>query len=274
MGRKRVTQLLPFLLPLRKSQRCFCFYAKMKLDCNRYAKTVQQRELPFCMYESDTRLLNDSTGFDMQYQRNKVFNLHLAAEPVHMVLIRPRETFSFWQLVRKADRKSYREGLAVVNGELGTVQGGGLCHLSNFLFWLFLHTPLAILERHAHKTKDFPSPDPDEPDGVDATVSEGWSDLKVQNQTDMTFQIVLCFDESHLHGRILTSRDTGVRYGILNREKRFLKRDDHVFEKVTVVRQEFDAKTGQVLSERPLYTNECMIGYPMEQKPCFTHAEE
>ena len=65
-------------------------------------------------------------------------NLKLAAAPIHRVLIRPGETFSFWMLVRGADRKQrYLDGLNLENGRIVGSYGGGLCQLSNLLFWLF-----------------------------------------------------------------------------------------------------------------------------------------
>jgi vancomycin resistance protein VanW len=267
MTRKRMTQLFPFLLPLRKRQRKFCFYIRMYFDANHYAKTKAVKLLPYCVYKSQTNLLNENTGFDMKYQENKIFNLQLAAQTVNGILIRPQETFSFWQLVRRAEQKArYKEGLSVENGELATVKGGGLCHLSNFLFWMFLHTPLTIIERHPHRIKDFPSPDGNEPDGVDATVSEGWLDLKMKNETGLTFQIELSFDGPCLHGRLLSDQAMPCRYEIVNRDKLFFKRGEKIYEQVSVCRQCMDYKLGEIKPEQRLYTDVFEIGYPLPEE--------
>ena len=45
MGRKRLTQFFPCLLPLRKKQKIFCYYMGMKLDHNRYSETRSDRLL-------------------------------------------------------------------------------------------------------------------------------------------------------------------------------------------------------------------------------------
>lgn len=92
MKRKRITQLFPFLLPIRRTQRKLFFYAKMYFDRNHYAKAKAPEFLPFCIYETKSKLLNENTGFDMKYQENKVFNLRLAAEPVNGILICPGDT--------------------------------------------------------------------------------------------------------------------------------------------------------------------------------------
>ena len=62
------------------------------------------------------QMYNTQTGFDMRYQRNKVYNLKLAAAPLDGLIIGPGETFSFCQAVRHADRQvRYKEGLTVVD---------------------------------------------------------------------------------------------------------------------------------------------------------------
>ena len=89
MKRKRVTELFPGLLPLRKRQRVFCFYAGMSLDGNVYAKERKIDDLPWVQYSGFSLLYNQQTGFDMKYQENKVFNLRLAAKKLDGLLIAP-----------------------------------------------------------------------------------------------------------------------------------------------------------------------------------------
>ncbi len=269
MIKQCVIRLFPFLLSLRKAQRKFFFYAKMRWDGSRYAGTKSAEALSYCAYEAGTNLINLHTGFDLKYQENKVFNLRLAAQPIDGIMIRPFETFSFWQLVRKADRAHFKPGLSVEYGRLVPVKGGGLCHLSNFLFWMLLHTPLTVSERHPHRVKDFPSPDEDDLDGVDATVSEGWLDLKLENNTDMTFQIALKFDADDLYGRILTNRPMSYRFEVVNRDKTYFRKDEKLFEQVSVYRQRYDALSGLICSEERLYTDLFEIGYPLpEESDC------
>ena len=275
MKRKRITEMFPFLLPLRKKQRKAVFYAKMRFDNNQYAQTIANELLPYCIYETKSKLLNDETGFDMRYQENKIFNLQLAAQTVNGLLIRPGETFSFWDRVRYADKDvPYKDGLCVVNGELTTVPGGGLCQLSSLLYWLFLRTPLTIKERHPHHIQDFPTPDESEPDGVDATVSEGWLDLKVTNNTDYIFQTDLYFDDAYIYGRILADRVLDHRYEIVNHDKSFFEKSGKIFERVTVYRKKEDVITGQVISEDLLYTDRCEVGYPLPEGTAITKLEE
>lgn len=125
--RKRLTQIFPFLLPLRKWQRKKLFYLEMLLDGNRYAREKSETLLPNVVFETASLMLNEKSGFDMKYQTGKVHNLKLAAKTIDKVVIAPNEVFSFWQLVRRADRQEkYKEGLNLVDGKIIGSYGGGL----------------------------------------------------------------------------------------------------------------------------------------------------
>ena len=121
----KLTAWFPFLAPLRRFLQVKWFYLRMRLDGNRYARGTAA-PLPEEVFSAGTLLLNENSGHDMAYQRNKVDNLKLAAATVDGIVIRPGETFSFWQLVRHADDKEpYKEGLCLINGEIVPVEGEG-----------------------------------------------------------------------------------------------------------------------------------------------------
>lgn len=86
--------------------------------------------------------------------------------------------------------------------------GGGLCQMSSFLYWLFLHTPLTITEQHTHGI-DLHLNMPGIPQGIDAAVAEGWLDLKVRNDTAHTFQLLVSVDSHSMKGVVLS--DTKLR---------------------------------------------------------------
>lgn len=262
MSRKMLTQLFPCLLPLRKAQRRFCYYLKMDWDKNRYAVRTADHFYPCELFADRSPLINEKTGADIQYQYNKVHNLKLAAATMNGLIIRPGETFSFWYLARRADRaEPYKDGLCVHNGRLVAVPGGGLCQLSNLLFWLFLHAPVAIVERHTHKVKEFPGASEDELEGVDATVLEGWLDLKVRNDSADEMQIELRIDGECLCGSLRTRTPGAYRYEVFNQNRLVEARAGKTFERVDVKRRALDAQNGRVLREETLYTNECELAY-------------
>ncbi len=100
---------------------------------------------------------------------------------------------------------------------------------------------------------------------MDATVSEGWLDLKVKNNTDLTFQIRISLDESNIYGRIYADRVLEHRYEITNHDKSFFKRDGKTFERVSVCRKATEIISGNMISEDPLYTDVCEIGYSLPE---------
>ena len=160
---------------------------------------------------------------------------------------------------------SYKDGLTVVDGKLTAAPGGGLCQLSNLLFWLFLHAPLTVVERHGHGTRDFPDPDGGMPLGVDATISEGWLDLKVKNETADTFQLRLSFDPEHLTGRLLSSAEPEAVYRVVNGAVTYCRRGGAVYEEAEVVREKIPAGGDEAAESQLLYRNVCRIGYPLPE---------
>lgn len=272
MERKRITQRFPWLIPLRKKQRVFCFYLGMRMDKETYSKTQSGKLLPCLLFESRCPMYNTDTGFDMVYQNNKVHNLKLAAAKLDGLLIRPGETFSFCLATRFADRDTpYKDGLAVVDKKLTTAYGGGLCQITNLLFWVFLHSPLTVVERHGHLVKDFPEPPSDAPMGVDATIAEGWKDLKVKNETDRTFQISVTFGERDIIGGLYVDEEPEFFWHVENGNTAYYRKENRVFEEVDVIQKRVSLHSGEVQEERVLYRNRCEIGYPLPEEMLTEH---
>ena len=263
MARKRVTQIFPFLLPLRKWQRKKLFYLKMRFDGNCYAQTLSPDPLPNRVFGMASPMLNANSGFAMQYQRNKVYNLKLAARTIDGLVIRPGESFSFWQAVRRADCcTKYKDGLNLSGGKITGSYGGGLCQLSTLLFRLFLHTPMTVIERRGHGVEVFPPAAEDFPCGTDATVSEGWLDLKVRNDTDNTFQIRITFDGETMYGEIRSKEPPTTDYTIFNAKVIYKQEGGKIYQISTVCRTEKDRQTGET-ADTELYVNRCEIGYAL-----------
>lgn len=265
MSRKRLTQVFPFLLPIRKWQRKTFFYLKMYFDRNKYAREMSKKFLPYKVCDTTSLLLNQNSGFDMKFQLNKVHNLKLASKTINHIIIKPNETFSFWRLVKSADKKiPYKDGLNFVEGKIVGDYGGGLCQLSNMLFWLFLHTPMTITERHCHSTVSFPSTTPELPAGIDATISEGWLDLKVKNTTDNTFQIKIDFDDEFMYGAIFSKKPEDFEYEIYNKNVSYFRKNKKVYQSATVYRLKKDKYSKYTESEK-LYSNKCEIAYQLPE---------
>lgn len=265
MQRKRITELFPFLLPLRRRERIFFFYQAMKRDGRRYAEHLSRKKLPVLLFESKCPMYNRNTGFPMLYQENKVHNLKLAASALDGLVVRPGESFSFWNRVRNADRAvPYKEALSDLNGRLMTEYGGGLCMMSNLLCWLFLNTPMTFVERHGHSRKDFPEPESDALNGTDATVAEGWKDLKICNGTDNSYQICVGFDEENIIGSIRTDKVSDCRIYVENRNLRYVSESGSIFEESELVRKYLFPDRNMDRIEL-VYTNNTRIDYMLPE---------
>lgn len=138
---------------------------------------------------------------DMYLQENKKVNILLASKRLNGIMLMPGETFSFWRLVGFPGKmKGYKEGLVLSQGTLCKGIGGGLCQLSNLLFWMTLHTPLRVLERWRHSFDVFPDVNRTLPFGSGATVSYNYIDLQIANPTAQAFQLCLWQDDDRLYG--------------------------------------------------------------------------
>ncbi len=266
MRRKRLTERFPFLLPLRKLQRKIFFYLKMKLDSNDYAREKSDEPLAYKIFTARSRMINPNSGFDLEYQINKVHNLKLVAKTMDGIIIRPNEVFSFWMLAREAEKYGeYKEGLTLVNDKTIPLKGGGLCQISNLLFWLFLHTPLSIIERHPHSSETIPRQG-EIPPGVDATISEGWKDLKVKNETQNSYQIIFEFDDEFIHGSIYSDKATDVSYALVSENLMYAKEEDGLFRYNEIYRIERDKKSQLLLKKELLFKNRTEIKYQISEE--------
>lgn len=140
-----------------------------------------------------------------------------------------------------------------------------MCQLSNLLFWIFLHSPLTVVERHGHGSKDFPEPPSDAPLGVDATLAEGWKDLKVRNDTDYTFQLHIAFDGENISGYLYADRQDPLDYSVSNGPVAYYRRQGVVWEEVDVIQSLTNRENGQLQGARTLYRNVCRIGYRLPE---------
>lgn len=185
---------------------------------NTWAKKGERPESVNNIIEHRSMILRPLKDVDMYLQENKRTNLRLAIKHLDGVVIRPGETFSFWQLVgRPSGAKGYLEGLILNQGKIDKGTGGGLCQLGNLLFWMFIHSPLSITERHRHGFDVFPDVNRKIPFGAGATLSYNYIDLQVKNETDNTFFLELWLDEIHLNGRLSSLNELKEKFNIEER---------------------------------------------------------
>jgi len=184
-------------------------------DNKKYSKSFFENKFEFKIFEHKSFLLRELKDVEMYLQINKITNLKLAIKKINGIVIKPKETFSFWKLIgRPTKKKGYLEGLLLFNGHLKKGIGGGLCQLSNLLYWMFLHTPLEVTERWKHSFDVFPDVNRKIPFGSGATVSYNYVDLQVYNPTEQNFQICLWLSDEYLNGEILSDKTINKKYQV------------------------------------------------------------
>jgi vancomycin resistance protein YoaR len=110
---------------------------------------------------------------------NRIHNVELVAHLVDDKLIAPDATFSFNQTTGERNAaKGFLVAPVIVNGELTTGLGGGVCQVSTTVFNAAFEAGLPITERtnHALYISHYPQ-------GRDATVNYPDVDLKFVNDT-------------------------------------------------------------------------------------------
>lgn len=266
MARKRLTQIFPFLVPLRLWQRNLFYRIGMFFDKNTYSKDFEEK-LQYEICNTKTLMVNENSGYPIIYQENKVDNLKIASKTMNKIIIRPNETFSFCYLLKNSKKYGeFKDGLILIDGKIIAKKGGGLCHLSNMLYYLFLMSPLTITERHGHKVKSLPNPDKNSLEGVDATISSGWLDLRVKNNTANTYQIDINFDDSYMYGKILSDTFSNITYDIVNDDFKYIRKNGKIYESVSVIRLEKDKKTDKIVRKEKLYDEVVEVTYEIPEE--------
>lgn len=176
-------------------------YAAWYLRRTNYANEQQEQPLPYEISTHQSPLLRKLKGVEMSLQYNKIKNLRIAIQSLDGLIVKPGETFSYWKRIGKPTRrKGYVEGMVLFYGSFQSGLGGGLCQLSNLLYWITLHTPLHVIERHRHSYDVFPDAKRTQPFGSGATCAYNYLDLQIYNPTDAHYQLKLNLSKEYLHG--------------------------------------------------------------------------
>ncbi len=200
---------------------------------------------------------------EARWQENKVLNHSLAIPHLTGVLIRPRETFSFWRLVgRPTEARGFREGMELHLGAARGGVGGGLCQIGNLLHWLALHSPLEVVQRANHSFDPFPDQGRVIPYGTGAALFYNYVDLWFYNPTDITFQIRLWLSETLLNGEIRADRRLPHRYRIEERNASFIRNGAAWVRRNEIWRQTLSkGERSAILREERLYANSVKVMY-------------
>jgi vancomycin resistance protein VanW len=208
-----------FRISLGKKYYTMKRYIEWITDDKKYAKTIQKEKLPFSSFSHRTILLRKLKDVDMWFQHNKVKNLQIAVKRLNGMLIKPGETFSYWKCIGTTTKaKGYVEGMVLFYGTFKSGTAGGLCQLSNLIYWMTLHTTLTVTERHRHSYDVFPDSKRTQPFGSGATCAYNYLDLQIKNTTSQTYQLHLYLTDTHLVGEWRTEQQPLESYQVYEKE--------------------------------------------------------
>lgn len=185
-----------------------------------YARKLVHEKYPYIVFKHSTPLLRKLQDVDMQLQYNKITNIRLAAQKLNGLVIKNGGRFSYWKLIAKPTyKKGYLDGVILCpNGTFKAGVGGGLCQLSNLIYWMTLHTALTVIERHRHSHDVFPDVNRTQPFGTGATCSYNSLDLQIQNNSGKDYQLIIYLTGESLVGEWRRLEPSIVKYEVYEKE--------------------------------------------------------
>jgi len=196
-------------------------------------------------------------------QTNKIINLKLALQKVNGIVIQPGETFSYWKLIgHPSRRKGYVEGMVLFYGSFRAGIGGGLCQLSNLIYWITLHTPLEVTERHRHSYDVFPDSNRSQPFGSGATCAYNYLDLQIYNPTDQPYQLNVYLTNDHLVGSWNTTTESKFNYEIYEKEHSMTQQSWGGYVRHNLIFRRVFNVDGELVDDQYVTENHALMMYP------------
>lgn len=227
-----------------------------------FAGTRSEQPLPYVYFKHQTPLLRKLKDVDMWLQYNKIINLKCAVPKINGIILRPGEVFSYWKLIGKpSGRKGYVPGMVLQNGTFHAGVGGGLCQLSNLIFWMTIHTPLTVIERHRHGYDVFPDSNRKQPFGSGATCYYPFGDLMIRNDTQDTYQLLVTVGEEYLEGKWCVSEEPAFRFEIVERNHEMRSEYWGGYSRHNELYQQVFTADGQFLEENLIVKNDAIMMY-------------
>ncbi|MBN2794667.1 MAG: VanW family protein [Clostridia bacterium] len=210
--------------PIKRSQLRLkmgkAFYTSMRsLETFLHRKQLKNYQDPqllqHVIFEHKTPLRRVLKDVDQILNDHKITNLNCALQTLNRRVIPSDRTFSYWKSIGKPTlKRGFAEGMVLDHGQLKRGVGGGLCQLSNMIYWMTLHTPLTVVERHRHSYDVFPDHNRTQPFASGATCVYNYRDLRIKNDTHEKYQFYFELDEDYLYGKILSDQPKYFHYEI------------------------------------------------------------
>jgi len=263
MPRKLFCEISPAAYQISREKEILKRKLQNRLCGASFAKTRQAQAMPVLVYKHQSLIRRSLNNVDLVLQENKAKGLGIAAPLVSGILIRPGETFSFWELVGRCTRKKgYLEGVIIKNGKPARGVGGGMCQFTNLIHWMVLHSTLEVTEHHHHNALDlFPDFDRQIPFGTGTSIVYNYLDYRFRNIGDFAYQLIVYTSGTHLCGEIRAEKVPQVKLHIREEDAYFFERDGEIFRHNKIFRRVVDKRSGSTLSDELLLENTAKTMY-------------
>jgi vancomycin resistance protein VanW len=233
------------------------------LSAKRYATKRSTTSLLHQHFTHATPMLRALSGVDMQLQFNKKASLEIAAACIDGLILKPGETFSFWRLVGKPTvSRGFKIGLVLRNGTIQQDIGGGLCQMTNLIYWLTIHTELTIVERWRHGFDVFPDAGRTQPFASGATCAYNYIDLQIRNDTANIYQLRVCPEGDWLRGAWACDGPARFRYEVMEKDHAIKMEYWGGYSRHNEIwRKKFGVESGALIEEEFVTSNHAIMMY-------------
>lgn len=262
--KRPISKHYPVLAPLIREIRISA--KSIRYIDTRYLLTKTKSPFPYKVYRSKSPLYRKLGSTPKDLQEAKVINLNKVIPLFNDLEIKPNQILSFWNVIgRPTYKRGFVDGMLLSDGKVITGVGGGLCQLANMLYWIFLHSPITVLEHHHHSYDIFPDSGRVLPFGSGASVFYNYIDLQFLNATKYSYRLNFWIKDGYLHGDLHSNTNMPYSYSVTEKDHHFYKEDNKVYRHNVLYKQVFDKSSGNLLEEHLIRKNDAKVLYQIEE---------
>jgi len=237
-------------------------WMRWQLDRKPQARKRAKTGWAYSVFSHESPLYRQLAGSPEELLANKIVNLGLACQSLDGLVLRPGESLSYWRQVGNPRAgRGFRPGLVLRQGRPAIGLGGGLCQLSNLLYWMTLHTPLRVTERWRHSYDVFPDSGRTLPFGSGATCVYNYRDLCIENPTAASFQLLLAIGATHLHGEWRSDFEPLQTYQVYEAAHWFSQAPNGAHVRNNLLRRQ-TLRAGSLEADELVAENHALLMYP------------
>lgn len=159
------------------------------------------------------------------------------------------------------------------HGQMKRGIGGGLCQLSNMIYWMTLHSPLKVVERHRHSYDVFPDHNRTQPFASGATCVYNYLDLRIKNDTHEKYQFYFEMDDDYLYGKILSDQPKYFYYDIYEKSHEIKPTYFGGYSRENVIHRKVFNMTHELIIDEMVCENKALMMYSPLINPPNTYKE-